>query len=82
METGIFYRNRNRFDVALIFEDLDKRGWKPARLAIEAKLADMTVYRFLRNECQTAPVAMKMANALGYKSPRRWMIRRRQEQVA
>lgn len=50
------------------------RGWLPIHLARRAGVADMTVYRFLSGEFQTAPTAKKIARALGRKTPRRYLI--------
>lgn len=58
-------------------EDVALRGWLPIDLARKARVADMTVYRFLRGEQQTAPTAKKLAAALGY-SVRRYLISSRQ----
>lgn len=54
-----------RFDGALMAEDVARKGWKPIDLSRRAGVADMTVYRFLRGERQTAPIAKKLARALG-----------------
>jgi plasmid maintenance system antidote protein VapI len=63
-----------RFDGELMAEDVALKGWKPLELAKRAKVADMTVYRFLRNERQTAPIAKKLARALGYRTAKRYLI--------
>ena len=64
-----------RFDGQRMADDIALRGWLPIDLARKAGVADMTVYRFLRGERQTAPMAKKLAEALGY-SIRRYLIRR------
>lgn len=61
------------YNVALILEDMAAKGWLPAHLARKARVADMTVYRFLSGESQTAPTAKKIADALG-RSVRRYLI--------
>ena len=64
-----------KFNGALMSDDLALRGWKPIELARRARVADMTVYRFLRGERQTAPIAKKLAKALGHTDARRYLIR-------
>jgi transcriptional regulator with XRE-family HTH domain len=54
-----------RFNGQLMADDIALRGWKPSELARRANVADMTVYRFLSGEVQTAPVAKRLAKALG-----------------
>lgn len=49
------------------------RGWLPKDLARKAEVADMTVYRFLSGDTQTARTAKKLADALGY-SVKRYLI--------
>lgn len=66
-----------KFDTALLEEDMTLLGWLPIDLARKAEVADMTVYRFLRGERQTARVAKKLAEALGY-TLRRYLISRSQ----
>jgi transcriptional regulator with XRE-family HTH domain len=61
------------FNVQLMAEDMTNHGWNKAELAKRARVADMTVIRFLRGERQTAPVAKKLAKALGY-TVRRYLI--------
>lgn len=55
----------SRFDAGLMADDLALKGWLPIELARRAGVADMTVYRFLSGESQTAPTAKKLAKALG-----------------
>lgn len=64
---------RPSYDVALMFEDLALRGWRPSTLARKARVSDMTVSRFLRGEAQSSPTAKKLAKALGH-SVRRYLI--------
>lgn len=64
---------QTRFDADLMAKDIALRGWLPIDLARKADVADMTVYRFLRGERQTARIAKKLAGALGY-SVRRYFI--------
>lgn len=76
MSTGL------KFDGALMAEDIALKGWLPIELARRAQVSDMTVYRFLSGERQTAPTAKKLARALGY-SVRRYLISSRtKERVA
>lgn len=68
-----------RFDGAKMADDIALKGWLPVELARRAKVADMTVYRFLDGRQQTAPTAKKLARALGY-SIRRYLISARAKQ--
>ena len=70
-----------RFDTELMADDMALKGWSKLDLATKAGVSDMTVIRFLRGERQTAKSALKLANALGYASARRYLISSR-EQVA
>ena len=70
-----------RFNGQLMAEDIVLKGWLPIELARRAGVADMTVYRFLSGERQTAPVAKKLAKALGY-SMRRYLVSVRTQAVA
>jgi plasmid maintenance system antidote protein VapI len=63
----------NRFDAELMADDIALRGWLPKDLARQADVADMTVYRFLSGERQTARMAKKLAEAMGY-SVKRYLI--------
>lgn len=64
-----------RFNAALLAEDVALRGWLPIDLARRADVSDMTVYRFLSGERQTARSAKKLAEALGY-TVRRYLVSR------
>ena len=66
-----------KFDGQRMAEDIALRGWLPVDLARKARVSDMTVYRFIRGERQTAPMAKKLAGALGY-SIRRYLISSRE----
>jgi transcriptional regulator with XRE-family HTH domain len=55
-------------------EDMALKGWSPMELSRRARVADMTVYRFLSGERQTAAAAKKIAKALG-RSPARYLVR-------
>jgi transcriptional regulator with XRE-family HTH domain len=66
-----------QYDAQLMAEDMALRGWTKLDLAKRARVADMTVIRFLRGESQTAPTAKKLANALGH-SVRRYIISTRE----
>jgi len=66
-----------QFDSQRMAEDMALKGWTKLELAKRARVADMTVIRFLRGERQTAPTAKKLARALGY-SVRRYLISSRE----
>lgn len=70
------------YDVSLMKRDLADRGWLPTDLAKKARVADITVSRFLRGKQQNARTAKKLARALGYKSARRYIVSRSREAVA
>jgi len=70
-----------RFDGRLMAEDVAIKGWLPVDLARRASVADMTVYRFLSGERQTAPIAKKLARALGF-SVRRYLVSVKSKAVA
>lgn len=59
-------RPRARYSVERIVADMTLRGWNQSDLARAADLAQPTVWRFLRGECQTAKTAERIARALGY----------------
>lgn len=62
-----------RFNTQLMAEDMAIHGLSKLDLARRARVADMTVIRFLRGERQTAKTAKKLARALGY-SVRRYVV--------
>lgn len=62
-----------RFNVQLMLEDMTLKGWTKLDLSRRAKVADMSVIRFLRGEQQTARMAKKLATALGY-SMKRYLV--------
>lgn len=62
-----------RYDVQRMAEDMAAKGWTKLDLSKRARVADMTVIRFLRGESQTAPVAKKIAKALG-RSVRHYLL--------
>lgn len=62
------------YDVALMRKDMAERGMLPTDLAKKARVADITVSRFLRGIQQNAKTAKKLARALGYKTPRRYVV--------
>lgn len=66
MQTAVHY------DAALMQEDMADKGWLKTDLAKQAGVSDMTVTRFLRYERQTARTATKLAQALGYRTARRY----------
>lgn len=70
-----------RYDIQRLADDMAERGWLATDLARVARVSDMTVSRFLRNEHQTAKTAKKLAEALGF-STRRYVIRASEEQAA
>lgn len=57
---------RIEFNTRLMAEDMVRKGWHKLDLAKRARVADMTVIRFLRGERQTAKTAKKLAKALGH----------------
>lgn len=61
------------YDVARLRDDMAGKGWLPVDLARKAKVSHMTVSRFLSGERQTARMAKRLAEALGY-SVRRYLI--------
>lgn len=65
-----------RWNTARIREDMDDRGWLAIDLAHKTKLSQMTISLFLRDVRQSAPVALKIAKAFGYKSARRYKLGR------
>lgn len=69
------------FDARRMAEDMAIKNWTKLDLAKRARVADMTVIRFLRGEHQTAKTAHKLARALGY-SVRRYLIATTREAVA
>lgn len=64
---------RPSYNVSLIRQDLAEKGWLPSHLARRARVSDMAVYRFLNGEHQTAPMAKKLAKALG-RSVKRYLV--------
>ena len=64
---------RPTYDVEKMRDDMALKGLLPIDLARAAGVADMTVYRFLAREAQTAKTAKKLAEALGY-TVRRYLI--------
>lgn len=63
-----------RFDTQRMAEDIALKGWTKVDLAKRARVADMTVIRFLRGERQTGKTAKKLAKALGH-PVERYLIR-------
>lgn len=59
-------RQRARYNVERIVEDMALRGWNNSDLARNAKVSPMTVTRFLRGEAQTAKTADRIARAFGH----------------
>lgn len=62
-----------RYDVAKMRDDMAAKGWLATDVARRARVSDMAVSRFLRQEAQNARTAAKLAKALGY-SVRRYLI--------
>lgn len=62
-----------RYRVDLMADDMALRGWLKSDLARRAGVSAMSVTRFFRGEGQTAPLAKKLAKALGH-SLRRYLI--------
>jgi transcriptional regulator with XRE-family HTH domain len=71
-----------RFDGTLMAQDVALRGWLPIDLARRANVSDMAVYRFLSGDVQTAPMAKKLARALGYRTAKRYLLPLQDEAVA
>jgi len=61
------------YDISRMEADLAAKGWLPIDLARRSGVSHMTVGRFLRGERQTARMAKRLAEALGY-SVRRYLI--------
>jgi plasmid maintenance system antidote protein VapI len=74
--------SRLPYDGSLMARDLQERGWLPTDLAKRAKVADITVSRFINNKQQSARTAKKLARALGYTTPRRYLLASSREAVA
>lgn len=55
-----------RYDTRLMVADMARRGWNKSGLAAKARVSNMTVGRFLSGEVQTAPMAARLAKALGH----------------
>lgn len=55
-----------RYDVAKMATDMAKRGWNDSALAEQAQVSKMSVGRFLKGEVQTAKMAGRLAEALGF----------------
>jgi plasmid maintenance system antidote protein VapI len=54
------------FDVALLAADMARKGWNNSALAARARVSGMAVGRFLSGQVQTAPMAKRLAKALGH----------------
>ena len=67
--------NDIRYNVALMQEDLAARGLQPVDLARAMGVAASTVTRFLKGQHQTAKTAHRIAVALGFSTPRRYVVR-------
>lgn len=63
-----------RYNIALIRTDMDARGLQPADIARGLGVAPSTIGRFLAGTHQTAKTAKKIAYALGFTTPRRYVI--------
>jgi plasmid maintenance system antidote protein VapI len=53
------------YDIRLMRDDIEDRGWQPIDLARAARVSHSSVYRFLDGDYQTPPMALKFATALG-----------------
>ena len=62
------------YDLDKLKADLRERGWLPTDLAKAAGLSDMTVSRFLSGARQNSRTALRLCEALGYKTTRRYLI--------
>jgi len=65
-----------RYDVAKIRMDMALRGWNARMLAKMAGVSQSGLSQFLLGKIQTAPMAAKVATALGA-TPRRYLMRER-----
>lgn len=70
-----------QFNAQLMAEDMAAQGLNKIGLANKARVSDMAVIRFLRGDRQTAPMAKKLARALGHKVTR-YIVRREQMAAA
>lgn len=66
------------YDVQRMAEDMAAQGLDNVSLGLKAKVADVTVGRFLKGTFQTARTAKKLAQALGY-SPGRYIVRAKRD---
>lgn len=66
---------RPQYNAQLMCDDMAARGWQPTDLASKAKVSPMTVSRFFTAEIQTPRTAKKLAAALGYDTPERYLVR-------
>lgn len=59
---------RVRFDGRRVAEDMASLGWQANDLArkVRPQVATSTITRFINGESQTAPMAKRIAKALGY----------------
>jgi len=55
-----------QYDVAQMQRDMAAKGWLSVHLADYAGVSKPTVSRFFDGRFQTAPIALKLAKALGY----------------
>lgn len=62
------------YDLDKLKGDLRERGWLPTDLAKAAGLSDMTVSRFLSGARQNPRTALRLAEALGHKTTRRYLL--------
>jgi len=64
----------SRYNIELIRHDAAARGWNDLDLAKRSGKNPGTVSRFMSGEHQTPKTALALAQALGYKSPRRYQV--------
>jgi plasmid maintenance system antidote protein VapI len=66
---------RVRFDGRLVAEDMAAKGWQANDLArkVRPQVATSTITRFINGDSQTAPIAKRIAKALGH-SVRRYIV--------
>jgi len=67
---------RPRFDGAKVLADATARGWDIRAFAVRTKprLHPTTIRRFVSGEVQTTKTAGILAKALGYQTPRRYLL--------
>lgn len=68
-------RVKPRYDVGLVRDDMEARGWMLFDLAREVDLSGATITRFMKRQRQTPKTAKKIARVFG-REPEYYLIRR------